>query len=262
MDPVFTRIRFLICVTALTAASCSPTPPPAPEPHIPAPWSYDGDSGPAHWNKLDPEYATCGFGTTQSPVDITNAKSEDLPAIVFHYQPSRLKIQNTGHTIEVDVAEGNSIEVNGGIYDLVNIRLHAPSEHTIEGKSADAELQLVHRNAAGELVIIAVLLRIGPEDSVLRDVWNNLPPVPGPGKTTEEEIHLEEILPPHRRTWRYEGSLTTPPCAEVASWLVMHDAMHVGAKQLERFTSIFKMNNRPVQPLNHRTILQDSSSDR
>jgi carbonic anhydrase len=259
---VISWTHLLICLTALIAVSCSPTAPPPPEPHTPAPWSYDGESGPAHWSKLDPEYATCGFGTTQSPVDITNAKPEDLPAIVFHYPPARLKIQNTGHTIQVDVAKGSSIEVNGGIYDLVYIQLHAPSEHTIDGKSADAELQLVHRNAAGELAIIAVLLRTGPEDNVLRDVWNNLPSVPGPGKTIDEEIHLEEILPPHRRTSRYEGSLTTPPCAEVVSWLVMNDAMHVGAKQLARFTEIFKMNNRPVQPLNHRTIRQDTSSGR
>jgi carbonic anhydrase len=198
----------------------------------------------------------------QSPVDIARTTPEDLPNIVFHYHPSRLKFQNDGRTIQAEVEDGNSIEANGEHYDLETILFHAPSEHTVHGKHADAELQLVHRNVAGQLAIVAVLLRIGAADAVLRDVWNNLPAASGPVKTMDVTINLEGILPQDRRTYRYDGSQTVPPCAEVVSWLVMRDAMPIGANQLSGLTAIIEQNTRPVQPLNQRTILEDTTLNR
>lgn len=35
-------------------------------------WSYSGPTGPEHWAELSPEFAACGIGLNQSPVDITN----------------------------------------------------------------------------------------------------------------------------------------------------------------------------------------------
>jgi carbonic anhydrase len=258
------RIDDLLFATALIAVSCSHSAPSAPELpiHVPAPWSYGGPSGPTHWNKLDLEYATCGFGTTQSPVDIAKATPENLPDIVFHYRPSKITVRNTGFGVEADVSAGNSIEVNGELFDLVQIQIHVPSEHSLNGKLADAELQLVHQNAARQLAVIAVLLRVGKEDTTLRDLWNNLPSKPGGSEALEREINPEDILPTQRRTYRYDGSQTTPPCAEIATWLVMRDTMHVSAMQLSAWSVIFKPNHRPVQPLNHRVIVEDTSIDR
>ena len=251
---------FLICTIVILIAGCSRAPSSASKPaeHVPAPWSYDGENGTARWNKLDNEYATCGFGTTQSPVDITNPEPQDLPGIVFHYQSSKLDVENTGHTIQVNLDEGSSIEVNGETYDLVQLQFHAPSEHRIRGKPADAEIHLIHRNASGQLAIIAVLLRVGMEDDALRLLWDNLPSVTGAHKTIEERIQLERILPSNRRTFRYDGSLTYPPCSEIVTWLVMRDSMHISAKQLAGFSAMFGNNNRPVQPLNQRTVIQDT----
>lgn len=244
----------------LATTGCSSVPNPVPETHVPAHWSYEGADGPATWNKLDPEYAFCGFGTTQSPVDIAKPETHNLPEIVFHYQTSKLKIQNVGYTARVTFDEGSSIEANGESYDLEWMELHVPSEHRIHGKLADGELQLFHKNTSGQLAAVAVLLKIGAESETLRAMWDNVPFAPGPGKTIEGTINVEDILPADRRTYRYEGSLTVPPCTEIVSWLVMRDAMHVSSKQLAGFTSIFGKNNRPVQLLNHRTVIQDSSS--
>jgi len=33
-------------------------------------YSYSGDTGPAFWGDLSPDYATCGTGLSQSPIDI------------------------------------------------------------------------------------------------------------------------------------------------------------------------------------------------
>ena len=43
-------------------------------------------------------------------------------------------------------------------YRLLQFHFHAPSEHTINGKSADMELHLVHQNAMGDLAVVGVLL--------------------------------------------------------------------------------------------------------
>src|SRR4051812_33311487 len=78
-------------------------------------WSYNGSTGPAKWATLEHEYATCGIGNAQSPIDIQDAvaKKSDLPPIAFDYKPSPLKIIDNGHTIQVNYAPGSSITVQG-----------------------------------------------------------------------------------------------------------------------------------------------------
>ena len=43
-----------------------------------ASWSYAGNTGPAKWGKLNKEYALCGTGTLQSPIDIVD---KDVSAV-------------------------------------------------------------------------------------------------------------------------------------------------------------------------------------
>ena len=66
-----------------------------------------------------------------------------------------------------------------------------------------------------------------------------------------------------RRYYRYDGSLTTPPCYESVIWNVLHDPVQVSRKQLEAFRHLHdeqksKLMNtyRPVQPLNTRHLLR------
>ena len=63
-------------------------------------WDYGKDHGPGHWEKLKPDFATCGIGKAQSPIDIRNAQAGNLEPIRFDYQPSPLRIIDNGHTIQ------------------------------------------------------------------------------------------------------------------------------------------------------------------
>src|SRR5262245_59626747 len=77
-------------------------------------WTYEGEEGPEHWGDLDPAYATCSGGTEQSPIDITQVVENDLADIEFTYGPvSPIHIINNGHTIQVNVPEGNAIVLDG-----------------------------------------------------------------------------------------------------------------------------------------------------
>ena len=71
------------------------TPPPPPKP--PVAWDYEGKRGARHWGSLDTDYATCGGGEMQSPIDIRNAIRADLPPLRIAYQPVPLSIVDDGH---------------------------------------------------------------------------------------------------------------------------------------------------------------------
>jgi carbonic anhydrase len=73
-------------------------------------------------------------------------------------------------------------------------------------------------------------------------------------------IDTASLLPKARRFFRYEGSLTTPPCSEVVEWNVFAAPVAVTHSNIERFKESFPMNARPLQPI-HRRILLTASSE-
>ncbi len=252
---------FCFLVVALLALSaCAPvSPPPAPSTATPAHWTYEGAEGPASWAKLDTSYAACGAGKSQSPIDIANPTMQDLSNIVFHYQPSEVKILNNGHTVQVNYDPGSYIEIDGQRYDLVQFHYHAPSEHTLNGKSFPAELHLVHKSASGNLAVIGILLEEGAQNAAYQPLLANLPAEKSPEKDAGLKINALDLLPAVQTTFRYSGSLTTPPCTEGVNWNVMLTPVQLSAAQIAAFAKIFEGNNRPIQPLNARTLIEDST---
>ena len=64
------------------------------------------------------------------------------------------------------------------------------------------------------------------------------------------------FMPKAREFFRYEGSLTTPPCSEVVDWNVMAKTITVSNADIAAFKAIFPMNARPLQPVNRRFVLR------
>src|SRR6185437_6899914 len=80
-----------------------------------ASWSYSGQTGPSHWASLDPNYAECGWGKEQSPINITTAKSTSMGALQFTFQPVSPDFIDYGHSSQSDTAtveDTHSIEDN------------------------------------------------------------------------------------------------------------------------------------------------------
>jgi hypothetical protein len=107
---------------------------------------YQGHGGPAKWAELDHDFAACKLGKVQSPIDIRGAKAADLPPIRFSYKPSPLKVIDNGHTIQVNVAPGSSIDVGDAHYELLQFHFHKPSEEKIQGKAHAMVAHLVHKS--------------------------------------------------------------------------------------------------------------------
>ncbi len=226
-------------------------------------WGYEVENGPDVWARLNPEYQLCSAGIHQSPIDIVNPTPTKLPPITFNYQPTSLNIRNTGNTIEVAYQEGSWIEVDGIKYHLLQFHFHAPSEHTVKGNLSDMEMHLVHESENGTLAVIGVLIKSGRINTAFNPFWNYLPSGLGEPKRIEDVIlNAYDLLPTKKQTYRYNGSLTTPPCSEGVKWFVLTTPIEMSQSQIAAFKSIMSGNNRPVQPLNGRELLVDISKDR
>lgn len=217
-------------------------------------WGYDGEHGPAAWARLAPEFARCASGKRQSPIDITGGIKVDLDAVQFAYRSSGFRVIDTGRTVQVNVAAGNTIEVGGTHYELLQFHFHRPSEERIDGKPFDMVAHLVHRSAEGKLAVLAVLLNQGSAQPVVQAIWNNLPLEQGDEVAAKGEIDLAALLPDDKRYYTYMGSLTTPPCSEGVLWMVMKTPVEISSEQLRIFSRLYPMNARPTQQAGGRLI--------
>ena len=222
----------------------------------PAHWSYTGQEGPEFWGALSKDYALCSTGKEQSPVDIPANAPTNPADLAFRYQPSKLNILNNGHTVQVAYDPGSTLTVDGQTYTLAQFHFHLPSEHTLAAQPYAMELHLVHQNAQGGLAVVGILLKSGAENKALAPVWANAPKQETAVATVAGAmVNAADFLPATRTYWRYNGSLTTPPCSEGVKWHVLTTPVEVSPDQLAAYKSILAVSNRPVQPLLGRSFL-------
>jgi carbonic anhydrase len=218
-------------------------------------WDYGAQHGPKHWGELKPDFESCALGKEQSPIDIRNAVHAKLEPIKFDYHPTPLHIIDNGHAIQVNYAPGSSITVGDQRYELVQFHFHNPSEEKINGKSYPMVAHLVHKNSDGALAVVAVLLKQGQQNALVKTLWTNLPPEKDKEKVAENtSINAARLIPANHAYYTFTGSLTTPPCSEGVTWFVLVSPMQVSETQVARFGKIYSGNARPVQPLNGRTV--------
>ncbi|GMG86827.1 carbonic anhydrase family protein [Biformimicrobium ophioploci] len=220
-------------------------------------WGYSGDIGPKHWGGLSPEFSPCAFGKNQSPIDIKNALDTDLPELDIRYRAGGHEVVNLLHTMQVNYIPGSNVEVKGKRYHVTQFHFHAPSENHIDGKSFPMEMHIVNVDEDGNLAVLAVMLEEGEENPVLAEVWKRLPKKAGGRHRLKEMVNVADMLPENLDYFRFSGSLTTPPCSEGVIWVVLKSPVSASAKQIELFKALMpEPNNRPIQPLNARKVLQ------
>ena len=219
-------------------------------------WEYSGEAGPAHWAKLTPEFGQCA-GSNQSPVDLSGLVEAKLAPLVLHYQAGGNTVVNNGHTVQVGYAPGSTLQLDGITFELKQFHFHAPSENLIEGKSYLLEGHLVHVSDKREIAVVAVMFEAGKANPALAAAWGELPAKVGETQALKAPLSAEQLLPENRDYYRFSGSLTTPPCSEGVRWLVMKQPVEVSQAQIDAFKAVMHHpNNRPVQPLNGRVVLQ------
>ncbi|MDP1794023.1 MAG: carbonic anhydrase family protein [Acidimicrobiales bacterium] len=221
-------------------------------------WSYEGDTGPGKWAALANEFSACGAGKEQSPIDLARAEIEGALALEFHYASVAGSVIDNGHTIQVDVGEGSYVLVGERRFDLVQFHFHGPAEHTVGGRSYPLEVHFVHKDKTGKLAVVGVLVEAGGANSALSPVLDSLPTTVGRAETLGASLNPSRLIPKQHSSFQYSGSLTTPPCTEGVAWSVLVAPLTMSAAQLDTLRArLHGANNRPVQPLNDRSLFVD-----
>ena len=214
-------------------------------------FGYFGPNGPAFWGELRPEWAACGAGEIQSPVDFTKLPptppSQGRKLSIEYDANTTGEIFNNGHTIEVETEGANTLTLDGVAYDLVQFHFHTASEHRVEGRGFDMELHLVHAGADGSNAVIGVFLKRGRSSGALAPIFENLPDDLNVDHPLESPFDPAAFLPQSRTHRRYVGSLTTPPCTEGVQWIVMSEPVTVSDEDMAQFAARVHFNARPVQ---------------
>ncbi|WP_223645347.1 carbonic anhydrase [Corallococcus sp. EGB] len=222
-------------------------------------WGYEQTVSPEHWGEL-PGDAVCAQGTAQSPIALVTATSArphlDVPA--FRYGNSRVRMLNTGHTVQFTYDAGSTVRVGANEYKLAQFHFHTPSEHTKDGVEYPLELHLVHTDANGTpALVVGVLIEQGGVNAALLTAFRNLPRHMGEESLpVGASINASALLPHDKTFFQYAGSLTTPPCTQGLQWYVMKEPIQMSDAQIAAFERLphLNPNNRPLQPLNGRTV--------
>ncbi|KYM99677.1 Carbonic anhydrase 1 [Cyphomyrmex costatus] len=255
-------------------------------------FSYDGDQGPLHWGE---EYHSC-IGKYQSPINIEehNVKNVSLSPLrlIGIDNPYQSYVTNTGHTVMLKTNESKAATLSGGPlqdnYVFEQLHFHwgendyEGSEDLVNNHSFPMEMHAVFYkedyksfnealNHSDGLAILAYLYEVSPQPNpayepivrVLRDIE-----VMGKRKALQEPLLLESLFVPDiakmQDYFTYFGSLTTPPCLEVARWIDFKDRQQLSHEQLAAFRDLqtpegdkLTHNFRPVQPLEDRVVFHN-----
>ncbi|CAN6443516.1 unnamed protein product [Victoria cruziana] len=160
--------------------------------------------------------------------------------------------------------DAGEIRINGTEYHLKACHWHSPSEHTINGTRYDLELHMVHESDQGQKSVVAILYRFGQHDEFLAMFMHAITTL----GTSDEVIGFtnpSDIKFGTKKYYRYEGSLTTPPCTEGVIWNVIKKVRTASKSQIFALRGAvnkgFEKNSRPTQPLNGRTVRLYSPPD-
>ncbi|XP_068778044.1 carbonic anhydrase 14 [Struthio camelus] len=250
----------------------------------------NGPHGQERWAE---GYPACG-GRAQSPIDIETRRAQPDPSL----PPLRPQgsgagawgLANNGHTVALALPPALTLHGLPRTFAAAQLHFHwgrrgrpGGSEHLLDGQPAPAEMHVVHYDAerfadaseaqqhAGGLAVLAVLLEAGAEPNPAYDnILRHLDSVRYAGqKTSIPSFSLRDLLPERLdRYFRYNGSLTTPPCFQSVLWTVFEQRVRISSAQLEQLQGalyattaeqpspeLLVDNFRAPQSLNQRLVL-------
>jgi len=217
-------------------------------------------NGPNKWTEMYP----AARGKRQSPIDVVTREAApgQVEEVRVETRPcSLLHLENTGVSWQLHFHDSLTSVISGGAlpghFKIVQVHAHwgqengCGSEHTVDGRSYDAELHIVHYNSRysspGEafdmedgLAVLGMLIKIGKHHPEMDKICKKLSEIQNPYEKTqlEEEFDIEKLLPEDRSFFTYPGSLTTPPLYESVTWTLFSQPIEVSESQLAAMRSL------------------------
>ncbi|CAH1111540.1 unnamed protein product [Psylliodes chrysocephalus] len=250
-------------------------------------FGYDGNTGPDFWGL---KYQGCNGGKLQSPIDIelNNVTEKEFPPLVFQHFDEPLetvKLENNGHTALLSIKQGKIPNVRGGplneTYNFSQLHFHwgrtddEGSENLVNNQSFPLELHMVLYNTKygnfsnalyyddGLTVLSFLYHKTIKQNQHYQKFERELPAVENLNATVDiiGFVSLDNFTTTDRNEYfTYKGSLTTPPCSEVVTWLEFINTIPLSHEQIQEFRFLSgargKLNHnfRPAQARNDRSV--------
>uniref|UniRef100_A0A673CTK4 Carbonic anhydrase n=2 Tax=Sphaeramia orbicularis TaxID=375764 RepID=A0A673CTK4_9TELE len=239
-----------------------------------AKWTYSGPEGEHHWSK---NYPYCG-GAFQSPIDI---KSDLLrfdptlrPIEVHNYNLSpheQLTLGNNGHSVQISLPSKMYISSLPHRYTAAQLHFHwgssgrpAGSEHMVNSKQYAAEMHVVHYNSdkypnismavdkSDGLAVLGVLFEVGEFNPAFEQFLKFINGI----KYRDQKVqvpgfNIRALLPARLdEYYRYDGSLTTPPCYPSVLWTLFRNHLTISRKQfMSLATALYSSHAQDSAPV-------------
>ncbi len=235
-------------------------------------YSESSRNGPSNWGNLDCEtgefakFSDCSYctnvcdGSEQSPIDVRTvgavpAKPILAPRVLLS-PVAPMKYEVTSANFELLCAKPGacgSTVYKGRRFQLINVHMHAGSEHRLNGKQFPLEMHFVHQSG-NDFLVLGLFLKLGRKNLAVQQFLN----------ISREQcfgavnlLRLTGFTFQSRNVVSYDGSLTTPPCTEGIRWFVSLHPITVSQQQFDAFKTLTAntVTARPAQPLNGRKIV-------
>jgi carbonic anhydrase len=251
----------------------------------------------------------CSEGKEQSPINLpprhhsiispikpifsfneVKAKKETTTSDGQHKTNKILSIKNKNNALRIKHKYfGKAITLDGGLYTAEEIVFHTPSEHTIDGRRFEMEMQVIfygqNKGAIAKQVVLSFLFKrkAGVYNKFIDDLdFFNLPNSITKRRPLLNNIFIPKIfynanygdvaLMKEFSFYTYQGSLTQPPCSERTINYVAAKPIKLGSSALQMFQEAIRIpdkisstgevissnippeNHRITQPLNGRAV--------
>ncbi|KAK8918337.1 Bifunctional monodehydroascorbate reductase and carbonic anhydrase nectarin-3 [Platanthera zijinensis] len=201
----------------------------------------------------------------QSPISIDDKNV--MPALLpdefrWNYVPKNAVMKNIGHGIMIEWEDAvGAVWINGTEYRLKQMHWHIPSENSFNGHRFSLELHCLHQNAIDQkMAMVSIIFEVGKPDRFIAKVEKHIGTI---RRKVNAAVSLglvdpAEVIRDFRRYYRFQGSITVPPCTEGVTWTVNREVRTISMEQLELLKGAvmpeYANNARPQQHLNDRLI--------
>ena len=180
---------------------------------------------------------------------------------------------------------GKIVTLDGSVFTGEEIVFHTPSEHKINGKTFDMEMQLIYYAKSNGDIAKQVILSFlfvktpGVYNKFLDDLdFFSLPNAKNPERDIVNDLFIPKVFLASNEEldstfkpfsfYTYNGSLTMPPCNEQTTHFVVSEPIPLASVPIQLFQEAIRSadnisddsnvelgkNNRDVQPLNGRPV--------
>ncbi len=263
-------------------------------------------------NKGSDWECTCKEGLEQSPINLPAKEATEASPLKPMFQYDIVSSTATESTYDGLLTAGNPVKIrydkgairiyhpnmgkivtlDGGVFIAEEISFHTPSEHKIDGRTFDMEMQVVHfgrtKGDIAKQVILSFLFKSTPgvyNKFIDKLDFFNLPNPTDDYRELSQDFFIPSVffstddddIPSMQpfSFYTYEGSLTQPPCSERTTHYVAAEPIAISRTVLTLFQEALKKpdmvnqndptdaivndegnleNAREVQPLNGRKV--------